>query len=286
MNRLVAIILPLLIALAIHCSPPAKGQTDRQTELGIRQKLVEQKMLELESKFTSAAEKIREQDPQRADRLVQTYQKAREESLAAKMAQASAMLDKDDTAGAEQLLDEIIEILERLIRQLTNEQEKEATKQETIERLEQFQKQLQQRMDEQSAQATETEKVSDREKTLETLQEQMEQLENLIKAQKKAIGASEEAGDASLRKLDAMADEQFEIRKETERLKAAIADQSDEEATPSDSEPTDGTESESEDSKPGEGKPGEESPSGEKPKEGKPGEGKPSEGKPSEGKPV
>ena len=47
---------------------------DRKTELGVHQQFVEQKMVAVENNFTSTAERIRESEPERAERLVAAYQ--------------------------------------------------------------------------------------------------------------------------------------------------------------------------------------------------------------------
>ena len=45
--------------------------SDLKTELGLRQRLVERKMSELETKLTVIAEKLREKEPERAKLLVE-----------------------------------------------------------------------------------------------------------------------------------------------------------------------------------------------------------------------
>ena len=61
--------------------------SDLKTELGLRQRLVERKMSELETKLTVIAEKLREKEPERAKLLVAAYQQSKERLITKKMAQ-------------------------------------------------------------------------------------------------------------------------------------------------------------------------------------------------------
>ena len=101
--------------------------SDLKTELGLRQRLVERKMSELETKLTVIAEKLREKEPERAKLLVAAYQQSKERLITKKMAQISSLLDGEKYQEADQLLDEVIQNLESLIRLLTQQKDQKAS---------------------------------------------------------------------------------------------------------------------------------------------------------------
>ena len=288
----------------------------QRTVLGARQKLVERKMIELEGQLTQIADRIREKDPKKADRLVAAYQQSREQLITRKMAEAVELLDQNKLVEAEETLDEVVQNLDRLIRLLINQKTPEVSKQQEIEMLEQIKQDIQKRIEEQKDQRQEVAKVSDKDAATEKLDGQIKELDNLIKRQRDAIKKAKEKSNAGLRALDKVADEQFEIRKATEDLAKDVAnpdgeageeksgDQRPDEDDPKEGEggePKDGESSDGESSKPkdGEGesegesgKPNESEKSGDQSGgesgEGRPSEGsggEPSQGKPSEGKP-
>ena len=254
----------------------AKLSDKQRTEFGARQKLVERKMIELEGQLTLIADRIREKDSKKADRLVEAYQQSREQLITRKMAEAVELLDQNKLVEAEETLDEVVQNLDRLIRLLINQKTPEVSKQQEIEMLEQMKQDIQKRIDEQKDQRQEVAKVSDKDAATEKLAAQIKKLEDLIKRQQDAIKKAQDNAESGLRALDKVADEQFEIRKKTEELAKDVAD-------PAGEDSGEGKPGESEEK--GEGKPGEGKSKDGKPGEsGKPGEGKSGDGKPSEGK--
>ena len=87
MIRLSKLAVLSIIAMTMFCGNLiAQEDAEKQkSELAVRQRQVERKMVELEARFTAAAERIRAKDPKRADRLIKTYQKSKEQSLSKKM---------------------------------------------------------------------------------------------------------------------------------------------------------------------------------------------------------
>lgn len=202
---------------------PAAG--DQRTELGVRQKLVQRKMVELEAKFTIVAERIREKDAKRADLLILTYQQSKERSLTKKMENVSELLNQQQYDAADQELNDVVTILESLIRMLTNEKEKAISAQDEIAMLEQFKKNVQEQLQKQREQTRDTEKAANKEDAAQQVQAQIKALNRLIDSQKKLVGETEKNQKANLKKLDNIADKQFEIRKQTDRLKDNISGQ-------------------------------------------------------------
>ena len=91
------------------------GKSDLRTVLGLRQKKVERAMLELETKLTIYAEKLREKEPERAKLLVAAYQQSKEQLITKKMAKLSVLLDNGHLQEADLLLDDVIDNLVALI---------------------------------------------------------------------------------------------------------------------------------------------------------------------------
>ena len=124
-KRVNNVALAMLLACLTAAAACAQGPSaDQKTELGIRQQLVKRQMVELEKKFMVFADRIREEKPERADLLVKTYQKSKEESLTRKMEMVSELLNTKKTDEAKVQLDEVDGIIDSLIRLLTNEKEK------------------------------------------------------------------------------------------------------------------------------------------------------------------
>ena len=220
MYAIAVVVLAFAIASSAMAQETAK---DPRTELGVRQKLVQRKMVELEAKFTIVAERIREKDEKRADLLIKTYQQSKELSLTKKMDEVSSLLNAEKYDEADQELNEVVEILESLIRMLTNEKEKTVSAKEEIEMLEEFKKNVQEQLQQQRKQTRETEQAADKEKAGEQIGAQIKALNKLIEAQKQIVKETGKNQDASLKDLDKIADKQFEVRKQTEALKKNIS---------------------------------------------------------------
>ena len=109
-------VLSVLVSLGDTGSLAAQDQvnkTDLRTELGLRQKKVERDMVELETKLTIYAEKLREKEPERAKLLVAAYQQSKEQLVTKKMAKLSVLLDNDQLQEADELLDEVVANLDK-----------------------------------------------------------------------------------------------------------------------------------------------------------------------------
>ena len=88
------IILSLIaVALLLPAFTSKTQAQDRRTELGERQRLVIRKMEELERKIVIIAEKIAAEDPERAKRLTDTLNKAKDLLITQKMKKVSELLD-------------------------------------------------------------------------------------------------------------------------------------------------------------------------------------------------
>jgi uncharacterized low-complexity protein len=215
----------------------AQDEKERRSELGVRQKLVERRMTELENKLTLIADRLREKEPERAARLVEAYQQSKELLITKKMAEVSELLNQDQFNQADQKLDEVIKSVESLIRILVDEKEPPMSKEQEMEMLERWKQKIEERINEQREQRRETEKISDKDQAVKNLEGQIKKLESLIDKQKEVIEATEQNQGAGLRALDQVADKQFEIRQATEALNLELG--SDERESLKRSEPLD-----------------------------------------------
>ncbi len=202
------------------------GQPDdalQKSELGARQRLVERKMVELENRFTAIAEKLKDKEPERHQRLVAAYQQAKEDLITRKMAEIGQLLDAGQLEPAEEKLGQVIQALDDLVRLLLNNQSQKPDRQEQIAQLEAWKKTIQQLRQEQVQQRTETRKVSNKDAEIAKLDEQLKKLDGLIDRQRGLIEQSRQAGNAGLRALDKVADRQFELRQDTRNLARDVA---------------------------------------------------------------
>lgn len=278
------------------------GQDDTaKTELGLRQRLIQMKMVEVERKFRSIADSLRAEKPEQAKLLTEAYQRSKEGLITSKMAQATTLLNENRLDEARKIHLEVRDGLDELVRLLTQRKEPTVSKQQEIEQLEQFKQEIEDQLRQQQKQTSETYKASNKEKTVDDLKAKIKDLDELAKKQQELMEATKKTEKPSLRELDAIADKQFEIRKQTERLKNELKKMGGEmsEGEPSDSEgdPSAGVEKPSDgngdgkggkagekpegEPKPG-GKPDGEKPDGDKPEDKKPG-GEKSDGEKSDG---
>ncbi len=205
---------------------PAKDPAgDVKSVLGERQRLVERKMSELEARFAAIAEQLREREPERANRLVAAYQRAKETLLTERMARISQLIDQGQTGEALVLLDQVILSLDELVKMLVDTRGNQLDRQQEIKMLEEWQKEIRQIQAEQQKESRETENVSQKDAALQRLDAQIKELENLIGRQKDLREKTQGAAGSGLRALDKIADEQFEVRKQTEKLWRDVAGQ-------------------------------------------------------------
>ncbi|MGI9516032.1 MAG: hypothetical protein ACR2NP_03210 [Pirellulaceae bacterium] len=220
---------------------PVVAQTqddERRNQLSERQRMVERSMAELEAKFEIIAQKLEEKEPERAARLVQALQQAKENLIARKMAEITRLLDEQKLEEAEAELDAVILNLEALVRLLLNEQEDTMSRQEEIDKLKQWREQIVAIKREQQRQTDETDKIANKDETLRDLEEQIRAVEELIEKQESVIDETDKNRGAGLQALDGVADQQFDVRQETEELAEEIAGDTESSAEELESDPS------------------------------------------------
>ena len=201
----------------------SQDNDDRRTELGERQRLVERKMAELEAKFEIIAHKLEAKEPERAQRLVDALQQAKRDLIAVKMAGISDLLDQNKFQQAEAELDLVIIKLDQLVRLLLNEEEESLTKQQEIDKLQQWREEITRIRNQQQQQNRETDKIANKEDTLKDLAGKIKAVEALIREQQSVIEETGKREDSGLQTLDRVANRQFEVREQTEKLAREIA---------------------------------------------------------------
>ena len=213
----------LIFALTVWiCSLAAiaNGQDDKaKTELGLRQRLLQLKMVEIEEKFRAVANRLQTDQPEQAELLTKAYQQSKEGLITSKMAQATALLNENRIDEARKIHEEVRDELDKLVRLLTRRKAPTVSKQKEISQLEKFKSEIEEQLREQQEQTSEAHKVSNKEQTVQKLKKKIKDLDELSEKQKKLMQATKTNKKPSLRELDANADRQFEIRKQTERLK-------------------------------------------------------------------
>src|SRR5438034_7835117 len=129
----------LALLAAAQETPPATGGT---SPLGIRQQRVERMMEDLERKFKSLKLALQQNEPERAERLQLTLNRAKELLIQKRMTDITKLLDQAqlDTAtdGQKALLADIRALLELLL----NEKSDKDKAREEFERLSQWKQEI------------------------------------------------------------------------------------------------------------------------------------------------
>ncbi len=270
---LAGLVLPLAAGGQESPAVPPAGTTP----LGVRQQRVERMMEELERKFRTLRQSIEKNEPDRAKRLEETYNKAKELLIQQRMGDITKLLDQArlDTAtdGQKAILADIRTLLEIL---LDEKSDREKAREE-FERLSQWKKEIENLINQERGEKRESDKVANKEQTLADIQARIQALERAIAAQKEVIAATEAARADGIQGLGKIAPQQADARQKAESIANQIAKEAGDEKGPFEPKSAEGA-TPSAAAKPGEGKPGEG-----KPGEGKPGEGQPGEGQPAEG---
>jgi hypothetical protein len=216
----------VLVVLALFAGVGASLAQDdeqRRSELGERQRLVERNMAELEARFVRVAEGLQAKEPERAKRLIETLQQAKERLISRRMADVTSLLDAGKLDDAEKELQLLVEDLDQLVRMLLNDQREEMSRAEEIQNLERWKQQIESIRNEQHQQTSETEKIAYKDEALKDLDAKIKQVEQLIADQAEVVSQTEKEAAAGVRALDRIADKQFDLRQRTEALARELA---------------------------------------------------------------
>ncbi|MEX2175211.1 MAG: hypothetical protein WD872_12685 [Pirellulaceae bacterium] len=246
---------PLAACCQDAAAPPAGT-----TPLGVRQQRVERMMEDLERKFISLQRSLGETEPERAKKLKETFDKAKELLIQQRMGDVTKLLDQArlDTAteGQKAILTDIRTLLEILL----DEKSDRDKAREEFERLSEWKKQIEKLIGQEKGAKRESDKVSDKAKALADLQAKIKALEKAIEAQKQVIGATEEARAEGIQGLGKIAGEQGAVRQQAQAIANQIAKEAGDKKGPFEAD----------------------TPQANPPGDAKPGEAKPAEAKPGE----
>ena len=218
-------ILLALIALAIGFSASfaQDEKKEKKSDLGVRHQRIERMMMDIERKFTSLSEQLREQEPERAKRLVQALQKAKELLIQKRLGDITEMLNdaKYDNAIEEQA--EIIANIKELIKLLLNEQaDEDKAKEKERRELEEWARNIRKIIKEETQQADETKKIANKDDTLKDYDAQIAAIKELIKKQGDVNASAEKSASNGISAMERVANEQHKVRKQTEDVTSKI----------------------------------------------------------------
>ena len=225
-----------LHAAAQENAPNVQNEAENQDEirkasdttpsaLGVRQQRVERMMNDLEQKFINLSQKLKASEPERADRLIETLQEAKQLLIQKRMGDISDLLGRTNLEAATAEQQRVIQDLRLLIRMLLDDSlDDQKRRQEEKERLERWKKEIQAIIREELPQERESQKLSDVDGTLQTLEEKIAAVEQLIERQVAVNQQTEEAKGRGLQAIDQAANSQHEVRQQTEAVERSLAD--------------------------------------------------------------
>ena len=216
-----------------------KASDTTPSALGVRQQRVERMMNDLEQKFINLSQKLKASEPERADRLIETLQEAKQLLIQKRMGDISDLLGRTNLEAATAEQQRVIQDLRLLIRMLLDDSlDDQKRRQEEKERLERWKKEIQAIIREELPQERESQKLSDVDGTLQTLEEKIAAVEQLIERQVAVNQQTEEAKGRGLQAVDQAANSQHEVRQQTEAVERSLADP--ESSDPESSDPQSG----------------------------------------------
>lgn len=216
------------------------GET-KSTPLGVRQQSIKRMVAELENQFTDLAKLIQEENPEQATKLVDAFKTSKELLLEKRMDDITKLLDlsKLDSANEEQkkTIDDIKGLIEFLLK---DDSEKDRIKKE-VEKLKRWKAEIESLIQDESELKDESELRAEKDKVLEEMDRNIAELKKLIDKQKNIKDATEKESVNGIESLDKIADEQNQLRKDTEKLQDLLSKENensnsdkDEESEPSD----------------------------------------------------
>ena len=192
------------------------------TEAKVRQERVKQMMKQVEEKFRNLARELEKTEPKQAKRLIAALNKAKERLLSERMDTIVDLLVKErfDEAQEEQL--KIVEDLQELVQILTEDPSELDEILREIKRLEEWKEQVNNLLDDENDHPNESKKLDDPDKAIGDLNKQIAKVKKLIDQQSAVIGNTDKAKAAGAHALGKVANQQRDVRKETEKLNKEI----------------------------------------------------------------
>jgi thiol-disulfide isomerase/thioredoxin len=206
-------------------SEPVPKEADAASVLGARQKRIGRLMAELEQQFIDLSSKLEEDNPDQASKLGEAYKRARKMLLQQRMEAISKLLDSSKLENASFEQDKMLADIKLLLAYLLTEDDLEQLNKQ-IGELEGWQEELDRLRRQEQDLKNESDTLEDKEKALAELDEQIAKVQELIQRQGKANDASKQAAknNATVDELDKQADDQDEIKEDTEDTAKELAE--------------------------------------------------------------
>jgi hypothetical protein len=216
-------------------APPATGGT---SPLGIRQQRVERMMEDLERKFKTLKLALQQNEPERAERLQQTLNRAKELLIQKRMGDVTRLLDQAqlDTAGDGQKA--LLADIRALLALLLDEKNDRDKAREEFERLSQWKKEIENLIRAERGEKRESDRVANKEKTLADLETKIKALEAVIREEKGIVAATQSARSEGIQGLGKIATDQESTRHKSEAIANQIAKEAGDQSGPFEPKPT------------------------------------------------
>ena len=216
-----------LLPASANAQNEEASSPDDASALGVRQQRVKRMLKELEGKFGELSKKLREEQPDQADKLDSAFKQSKNLLLEQRMDDITGLLNaaKLETASEEQ--DKMVDDVKALISMLLAEDDDKDKRQKDIEQLEAWKKQLDELIQDENKLKNESEIMENKEGALNEMNRQIDKMKDLIAQQEELKKDTENGEPKAQDELDKLADKQADIRKDTEQL----ADQAEQSAS-------------------------------------------------------
>ena len=217
---IVCLMCPWASLASAQDAPPAPSGT---SPLGIRQQRVERMMEELERKFKGLKLALQQNEPERAQRLQQTLNRAKELLIQKRMGDVTRLLDEAqlDTAGDGQKA--VLADIRALLALLLNEKNDRDKAREEFERLDQWRRDIENLIRAERGEKRESDRLANKDKTVGDLAAKIKAVEALIREEKGIVAATQSARLEGIQGLGKITTQQEGTRHRSEALANQIA---------------------------------------------------------------
>ncbi|MEI8353101.1 MAG: hypothetical protein WCG22_01155 [Lentisphaerota bacterium] len=211
--------------LAVMLAFPFSGRmalaapaVEKATDVGVQQQRIQRDFQELEQKVMRVITALQETDPERAQRLQEALDFAREKIVTGRMGSVAELLNASKHADARKLQPGMTADLEAMLNLLQEDLGEYDRLQKRIEQLEEWLKKTQDLAREEWTEMRDSEKLQDAEAAKKRLDEQIARAEGLLSEQKALKNQTEKAQVAGKPGFDNEAEKQKELEDKTRAL--------------------------------------------------------------------
>ncbi len=213
-----AFVLTLIVPGPAFVRAADRDEMKSSSPLAIHQEGLSTRMGTLQEKILRLTQKLRKDDPARADALLQAVKNIKEKKLQPRMKEISTLLNHDNfhTATSEQQA--IIRDIRNIIDSLTKRDSYYEQLQKEIEQLQQWRKRVNQLSREEWQQKRNTEKLSDLKKAKQRLADQIRQAKKLHDQQRSVLKQTRKTRETGQQNFSSINKQQKQIQKKTRKL--------------------------------------------------------------------